>query len=81
MTLRKRTALARLALALPLALATFAATAPAQERAKEPTDGFFDIPERAPGEEAESWGLYGYLITSAIGGLAVFTMCKSARRA
>jgi hypothetical protein len=70
----------RLALASTLVLAAFVTTAPAQERAKEPTDGFFDVPARAPGEESEPWGLPAYLITSAIGGLGIFIICKSARR-
>jgi hypothetical protein len=67
-----------------LALAAFTAQAPAQapaaERQKEPTDGFFDVPARPPGEEAEAWGLPAYMVTSAIGGLWVFILCKSARR-
>lgn len=68
-----------------LVLAAFAASASAQAAkeppAKEPTDGFFDVPARAPGEEAEAWGLPAYMVTSAIGGLGIFVLCKSARRA
>lgn len=73
----------RLALATTLVLASLASptSAPAQERAKEPTDGFFDVPARPPGEEAEPWGLPAYMITSAIGGLGIFIVCRSARRA
>ncbi len=69
---------------LALGLATFTSTASAQAskepRAKEPTDGFFDVPARPPGEESEPWGLPAYLVTSAVGGLGVFILCKSARR-
>jgi hypothetical protein len=68
-------------LALTLALAAFAAPAPAQERQKEPTDGFFDVPARPPGEESEPWGLPAYMVTSTIGGLGIMILCKSARRA
>jgi hypothetical protein len=76
---------AMLGLGLTLALAAFAAPASAQPPskeppAKEPTDGFFDVPPRPPGEEAEAWGLPAYMVTSAIGGLGVFILCKSARR-
>jgi hypothetical protein len=80
-----RSALRTLALGLTLGLAAFTASASAQATkdapAKEPTDGFFDVPARPPGEEAEPWGLPSYLITSAIGGLGVFIVCRSARRA
>lgn len=51
--------------------------APAQ---KEVTDGFFDVPARAAGEEDVPWGLPAYLVTSGLGGLAIFVLCKSARR-
>jgi hypothetical protein len=71
--------LAPLALGLFLALAAFTTDASAQA-AKEPTDGFFDIPDRAPGEEAQAWGLPAYLVTSALGGGAIFVACRSARR-
>ncbi len=71
--------LAPLALTLFLGLTAFTATASAQA-AKEPTDGFFDVPARPPGEEAEAWGLPAYLVTSALGGGAIFTLCRSARR-
>jgi hypothetical protein len=67
-------------LTLALALTAFALPASAQERAKEPTDGFFDVPARAPGEESEPWGLPAYMVTSALGGLGVFALCRSARR-
>jgi hypothetical protein len=70
----------RIASVALLALAAFTAQVPAQERQKEPTDGFFDVPARPPGEEAEAWGLPAYMVTSAIGGLGVFILCKSARR-
>jgi hypothetical protein len=74
-----------LALGMTLGLAAFTATASAQAPkeapAKEPTDGFFDVPARPPGEEAEAWGLPAYMITSTIGGLGVFALCRSARRA
>jgi len=67
-------------LILNLCLAVFIPTASAQERAKEPTDGFFDVPARAPGEESEPWGLPAYMVTSAIGGMGIFVLCRSARR-
>jgi hypothetical protein len=75
----------RLTLSLTfLTLAALSASASAQSAkeapAKEPTDGFFDVPARPPGEEAEPFGLPAYMVTSAIGGLAVFLFCKSARR-
>ena len=72
--------LATLALGLTLALGAFPSPVAAQAPAKEPTDGFFDVPARAPGEETEAWGLPAYMITSAIGGLAIMILCKSARR-
>ena len=71
---------AALALGLTLGLAAFTPTASAQAPAKEPTDGFFDVPARAPGEESEPWGLPAYMITSTIGGGAIFILCKSSRR-
>ena len=71
--------LATLALGLFLGLAAFTPSASAQA-AKEPTDGFFDVPARDPSEAGESYGVPAYMITSALGGLAVFTLCKSARR-
>ena len=75
---------ASLTFAIALGLSAFAPTASAQqgqpERQKEPTDGFFDVPARAAGEEAEPFGLPAYMVTSAIGGLGVFVLCKSARR-
>ena len=70
---------AALALGLTLGLSAFTSTASAQA-AKEPTDGFFDVPARAPGEESEPWGLPAYMITSTIGGGAIFILCKSSRR-
>ena len=72
--------LAALALGLTLALGAFTPPVAAQAPAKEPTDGFFDVPARPPGEEAEAWGLPAYMITSTIGGLAIMILCKSARR-
>jgi hypothetical protein len=76
---------ATLALGLTLALSAFTTTASAQAgkepRAKEPTDGFFDVPARDPGEESEPWGLPAYLVISAIGGMGIFVLCRSARRA
>ena len=67
-------------LALALALGALTPTAAFGQGGKEPTDGFFDVPARAPGEETEPWGLPAYLFTGALGGLAVFILCKSARR-
>jgi hypothetical protein len=71
--------LAALALGLTLGLSTFTPTASAQA-AKEPTDGFFDVPPRDPSEETEPWGLPAYMITSALGGFGIFILCKSSRR-
>jgi ABC-type glycerol-3-phosphate transport system substrate-binding protein len=76
-----RTALLTLALALTAFTASASAQASKEPPAKEPTDGFFDVPARPPGEEAEPWGLPAYMVTSAIGGLGIFTLCRSARRA
>ncbi len=71
-------------LALVLGLAAFTALASAQAAkeppAKEPTDGFFDVPARPAGEEAEPWGLPAYMVTSTIGGLGIMALCRSARR-
>ncbi len=74
-----RSALLTLALATGLGLAGTTPTASAQAQ-KEPTDGFFDVPARPPGEEAEAWGLPAYMVTSTLGGLGVFVLCKSSRR-
>jgi len=71
--------LSALALGLTLGLAAFDAPALGQA-AKEPTDGFFDVPARDPSEVGESWGLPSYMITSALGAAAMFVLCKSARR-
>ncbi len=79
MTTPTRRRLATLALGLSLALGAFAAPASAQA-AKEPTDGFFDVPARDPSEQSEPWGLPAYMITAALGGGAIFVLCKSARR-
>jgi hypothetical protein len=72
------------ALGLFLALTVFTSIASAQAakepRAKEPTDDFFAIPERPDSEKAEAWGLPAYLVTSALGGLSIFILCRSARR-
>jgi len=54
--------------------------APKEARAKEPTDGFFDIPKDPNAVEEPSYGVPAYMITSALGGLAMFILCKSARR-
>ena len=70
---------AALALTLTLGLGAFTPTASAQA-AKEPTDGFFDVPARDPSEESEPWGLPAYMITSALGGFGIFILCKSSRR-
>ena len=65
------------ALALILAGATLAPTPAHGQAAKEPTDGFFDVPAR---ESEPSWGLPAYLVTCALGGAAMFVVCKTARR-
>ena len=72
-------------LILFLAFGAMASTASAfqaakPERAKEPTDGFFDIPVDPNAVESPSYGVPAYLVTSALGGGAIFIMCKSARR-
>ncbi|WP_435019620.1 hypothetical protein TA3x_001390 [Tundrisphaera sp. TA3] len=63
-----------LALLLPLA------AAPAFGQAKDPIEGFFDIPVDPNAVEEPSYGVPAYLITSGLGGLAIFIVCKSARR-
>ena len=68
-----------LALGLFLGLSAFTAPASAQAT-KEPTDGFFDVPARDPSEAGENYGVPAYMITSALGGAAIFILCKSARR-
>ncbi len=80
--IRKRLATLGLGLYLVLGLAASAsAFQPAKpERAKEPTDGFFDIPVDPNAVESPSFGVPAYMITSALGGGAIFIMCKSARR-
>jgi hypothetical protein len=75
--------LATLALGLFLGLGAMTTTASAQSAgkeppAKEPTDGFFDVPVRE--DTAEAWGLPAYMVTSALGGAAMFVQCRSARR-
>ena len=75
-----------LALILTLNLGALASTASAfqpakPERAKEPTDGFWDAPPVDPNAvESPSYGVPAYLVTSALGGGAIFILCKSARR-
>ncbi len=73
-----------LALIVLLHLAALGSTASAQaakpERAKEPTDGFFDIPVDPNAVESPSYGVPAYMVTSALGGGAIFILCKSARR-
>ena len=49
------------------------------QAAKEPTDGFFDVPARE--DTAEAWGLPAYMAVSTLAAGAVFILCKSARRA
>ena len=56
------------------------AQAPKAEKQKEVTDGFFDVPPRDPSEDGEPFGLGAYIITAGFGGLAIFILCKSARR-
>ena len=77
-----RLRLPALALGFLLALAPAASAfqPPAKERAKEPTDGFFDIPKDPNAVEEPSYGVPSYMITSCLGGLAMFILCKSARR-
>ena len=79
MTTTTKRRLAALALGLSLGPGAFATPVSAQA-AKEPTDGFFDVPPRAAGEESEPWGLPAYMITSALAAGGIFVLCKSARR-
>jgi hypothetical protein len=84
--IHKPKALAGLALGLLLGLAggfnapSAFGQAPKPERAKEPTDGFFDIPKDPNAVDEPSYGVPAYLVTSALGGMAIFIVCKSARR-
>jgi hypothetical protein len=71
--------LSALILGLMLGLGALSSPALAQ-KAKEPTDGFFDIPVDPNAVESPSYGVPAYMITSALGGLAMFILCKSARR-
>ena len=83
MRLPDRLRLPALALGCLLALAPAASAfqPPAKERVKEPTDGFFDGPPKDPNAvEEPSYGVPSYMITSCLGGLAMFILCKSARR-
>ncbi len=66
--------------ALGLALLMGVAATPARGQAKDPIEGFFDIPVDPNAVESPSYGVPAYLITSALGGLAIFILCKSARR-
>ena len=67
--------------ALGLALLMGFAATPAHGQAKkEVTDGFFDIPVDPNAEPKADYGVPAYLITSGLGGLAIFILCKSARR-
>ncbi len=79
MTTPRRQFAASLALALTLGLGALATPASAFQ-AKDPTDGFFDIPVDPNAVESPSYGVPAYMITSALGGLAIFILCKSARR-
>ncbi len=72
----RRTSRRLAAIALGLGLGSLAGSASAYQ-GKEPTDGFFDVPAREPGE---SYGVPAYMITSTLGGAAMFILCKSARR-
>ena len=47
---------------------------------KEPTDGFFDVPARDTSQDGPATGVDGYIATAAFAGLAMFILCKSARR-
>ena len=77
------TTLARPLIALALVLGTGLALAPSPasaQAAKEPTDGFFDLPPSTDPDAGKGSSVPGYLITSMLGGAALFVMCKSARR-
>ena len=55
------------------------ATSPALGQ-KDPIEGFFDIPVDPNAVDEPSYGVPAYLVTSALGGMAIFLVCKSARR-
>ncbi len=63
-----------------LAVTPAHAQAPKAEKQKEVTDGFFDVPARDPSEDGPEIGLFAYILTAGLGGLAMFILCKSARR-
>ncbi len=71
--------LAASALGLALLVVVAATPAPGQQK-KEVTDGFFDIPVDPNAPEKVNYGVPAYLVTSGLGGLAIFILCKSARR-
>jgi hypothetical protein len=72
--------LSAVTLGLMLGLGALAPPAHAFQAKKEVTDGFFDIPVDPNAVESPSYGVPAYMITSALGGLAIFILCKSARR-
>ncbi|WZO99231.1 hypothetical protein EP7_000830 [Isosphaeraceae bacterium EP7] len=66
-----------------LALPAFALTlllAPGYALAKDPTDGFFDVPAREGADDGKGSTAPGYLVTSLLAGGAIFALCKPARR-
>ena len=67
-------------MALGLVLALGGLVPSAHGQTKEPTDGFFDVPARSDADKGPDYGVPYYLVTSALGGFAVFILCKSARR-
>ncbi len=71
--------LAAPALGLVLLMGCAATPASGQEK-KEVTDGFFDIPVDPNAEPKADYGVPAYLVTSGLGGAAIFILCKSARR-
>jgi hypothetical protein len=65
----------------PPAFALTLLLAPGYALAKDPTDGFFDVPAREGSEDDGKGSVApGYLLTSLLASGAIFALCKSARR-
>jgi hypothetical protein len=69
-----------LVLGLALLFGSVAPGAAFAQNGPDPTKGFFDIPDNGEPKE-EGWGpVPGYLVTGLFSALAIFILCKSARR-